>query len=131
MLGLIKSSSHAIGKAQMRTSNTLVFLAAFLLASPGFAAEPAELEEVPEAAPEPVGPMEDGKPIEPDVTIVQRKDAQVEEYRVSGRLYMVKITPFVGKPYYLVDQDGDGRMETRVGQLNQDPVIPQWVIFSW
>ena len=115
----------------MRTSNTLVFLAALFLVSPAFAAEPAQLEEVPEAAPEPVGPMEDGKPIEPDVTIVQRKDAQVEEYRVSGRLYMVKITPFAGKPYYLVDQDGDGRMETRVGQLNQDPVIPQWVIFSW
>ena len=37
----------------MRTSNTLVFLAAFLLASPTFAAEPTELEEVPEAAPEP------------------------------------------------------------------------------
>jgi hypothetical protein len=44
---------------------------------------------------------------------------------------MVKVKPFIGPAYYLVDNDGDGRLETRVGNLNESPVVPQWVIFSW
>ena len=96
------------------------------------AAQPEQLQEVPEAAPDPVGPMEDGKAIEPDVTIVKRKDATVEEYRIHGRLYMVKVNPFVGPSYYLVDKDGDGQMESRVGnQVIPNTLVPQWVILSW
>ena len=108
-------------------------LCALTIAAPfAPAADKPALQEVPEAAPEPPPPMEDGQALEPEVTIVQRKDAVVQEYRINGRLYMVKVTPVVGKPYYLVDQDGDGRMEARVGdQLRQTPVVPQWVIFSW
>ena len=111
-----------------------------LMAASALAADgPGQLTEVPEAAPPPPPRMEDGKPIEdsepaaePDVTIVQRKDAVVEEYRMHGRLYQVKVKPFVGPAYYLVDQDGDGTLETKVGNsLNQPPAIPQWVIFSW
>lgn len=107
------------------------------------------LEEIPEAAPPPPASIKDGQSIEdgqaveggssldedeslePDVTIVQRKDATIEEYRLNGRLYMVKVIPFVGKPYYLVDNDGDGLMEGRVSDLKRDPLVPQWVIFSW
>ncbi|MSQ67705.1 MAG: DUF2782 domain-containing protein [Gammaproteobacteria bacterium] len=116
----------------MRTSQNILLLAALLSCPCAFAANPSNLQEVPESAPEPLGPMEDGQAIEPDVTIIQRKDSTVEEYRLSGRLYMVKITPVAGPSYYLVDQDGDGRLEARVGNLaNQNPVIPNWVIFSW
>ena len=43
---------------------------------------------------------------EPDVTIRQEGDRTVEEYRVNGFLYAVKITPKVGKPYFLVRADG-------------------------
>ena len=53
-----------------------------------------------------------------------------EEYRAGGRLYMVKITPKRGFPYYLVDTDGDGIMDMR----HHDPTdisIPQWRLFSW
>jgi hypothetical protein len=89
------------------------------------------LEEIPEAAPSPPAPIEDGQELEPDVTIVQRKDATVEEYRLNGRLYMVKVIPLIGPPYYLMDNDGDGVMEKRIGELKNDPVVPQWVIFSW
>lgn len=94
---------------------------------------PAEqtLEEVPEAAPASPKTIEDGQELEPDVTIVQRKDATVEEYRLNGRLYMVKVIPFIGPPYYLMDNDGDGVLEKRIGELKNDPVVPQWVIFSW
>lgn len=68
---------------------------------------------------------------QPEVTIVQRKDAKVEEYRLNGRLYMVKVTPFVGPPYYFVDRDGDGLMEARINGRGAEPRAPQWVILSW
>ncbi len=90
----------------------------------------AEGEPVPQPPVLPE-PMESGQPIEPDVTIIQRDDATIEEYRHNGRLYMVKVTPSVGKPYYLVDRDGDGQMEARMSEIYDDMVIPQWVIFSW
>ncbi|MGD9600487.1 MAG: DUF2782 domain-containing protein [Gammaproteobacteria bacterium] len=95
------------------------------------AAAAGGLEDVPEAAPAPPAAIEDGQELEPDVTIVQRKDATVEEYRLNGRLYMVKVVPVLGKPYYLVDNDGDGLMERRISDLQRDPIVPQWVIFSW
>lgn len=98
------------------------------------AAAAADEEEQFEDAPTPPDipdPLQSGQPIEPEVTIVRRGDALIEEYRAAGSLFMIKITPKVGKPYYLVDRDGDGRMETRMSQLYDDFVIPQWVIFSW
>lgn len=69
--------------------------------------------------------------LEPDVTIIQRKDATYEEYRLNGRLYMVKVVPFVGPPYYFIDRDGDGLMEARSYDQDAQPRVPQWVIFSW
>ena len=115
----------------MRISRAALLPVTFLLAQ--FAlAEDGGLQNVPEAAPEPPPPMEDGQALEPEVTIVQRKDAVVEEHRINGHLYEVKVTPKYGKPYYLVDQDGDGRLESRIsGMRGQNYVIPQWVIFSW
>ncbi len=89
-----------------------------------------ELETLSDPPPPPP-PMESGEPLEPDVTIVQRKEATIEEYRVNGVLYMVKIVPVVGKPYYLIDRNGDGIMETKRGLLYNDPVPAQWLIFSW
>ncbi len=103
-----------------------------LAAQPALAENPAGLQNVPEAAPDPLPPMEDGQALEPEVTIIRRKDAIIEEHRINGRLYQVKVTPKFGKPYYLVDQDGDGRLESRISNMqDQNYVIPQWVIFSW
>jgi hypothetical protein len=115
----------------MRTTKPLLLIAGLLVGGLAQAAQPDNLEQIPEAAPAPLGPMEDGKAIEPEITIVQRKDATVQEYRAGGRIYMVKVKPFIGPAYYLVDNDGDGRLETRVGNWNESPVVPQWVIFSW
>jgi len=88
------------------------------------------LEPAPEP-PELPDPLESGEAIEPEVTIVQKKDSIVHEYRINGRLYMVKVIPSVGKPYYLMDQDGDGRMESRIGDIYNDTIVPQWVLFTW
>jgi hypothetical protein len=43
---------------------------------------------------------------------------------------MVKITPSKGLPYYLVDSDGDGVLETRRNELD-NPEVVKWRIFSW
>ena len=87
----------------------------------------------PEALPPPdlPDPIQSGVPIEPDVTIIRKDEAVIEEYRVNGKLYMVKVTPSVGPAYYLVDQDGDGRLESKTSQLGSDTAVPQWILFSW
>jgi len=40
----------------------------------------------------------------------------VTEYRVQGQLRMVKVVPVRGPTYYLVDRDGDGRMDPAKGE---------------
>ena len=68
---------------------------------------------------------------EPEVTIIKREGTTYEEYRHNGRLYMVKIIPTIGLPYFYVDRDGDGLMETRINDRAAKVQVPQWVIFSW
>jgi len=68
--------------------------------------------------------------LQPEVTISKRGGDTIEEYSINGQVYMVKITPSKGLPYYLVDSDGDGSLETRRNELD-DPEVVQWRIFSW
>jgi len=100
------------------------------LALPAVAQQAPRLEDLPDPPPPP-DPVQSGEPLEPEVTILRKEDQVVEEYRINGQLYMVKITPAVGKPYYLLDADGDGRMESRMSQIYSDFVVPKWVLFSW
>lgn len=66
---------------------------------------------------------------EPEVRIIQKGSEKIEEYRMNGKLYMVKVTPSVGVPYYLVDEDGSGKM--RQVNPNRRIVIPQWVLLRF
>ena len=90
-------------------------------------------EEFQDALPPPdlPDPIQSGQPIEPEVTIIQTEEELIEEYRVNGTLYMVKVTPSVGPPYYLIDQDGDGKLESRTTRLGSDSAIQQWILFQW
>ncbi|NNE36729.1 MAG: DUF2782 domain-containing protein [Gammaproteobacteria bacterium] len=90
-------------------------------------------EEFEEALPPPdlPDPIQSGQPIEPEVTIIQGEDRLIEEYRVNGNLYMVKVTPSIGPAYYLLDQDGDGKLESRTSRLGSDSTVPQWILFQW
>ena len=67
----------------------------------------------------------------PEVEVHDYSNRHVEEYRVNGRLYMIKITPVTGAPYYLLDEDGTGRMEYRRDAAGRDIRVPQWTLFSW
>lgn len=68
---------------------------------------------------------------EPEVRIITRPQETVEEYRVGGSLYMIKVTPKQGAAYYLVDTDGDGNLETQRSALEPRMAIPGWVILRW
>lgn len=69
--------------------------------------------------------------LEPKVTIHEDGRGVIEEYRLNGSLYMIKVTPAVGPPYYLIDTDGDGELESRRNELDPDVMIPAWIIFRW
>ncbi|TCJ16310.1 DUF2782 domain-containing protein [Parasulfuritortus cantonensis] len=99
-------------------------LAVFPLAAGAVDDKPPQLQPVPEIAPPPGVQDPD---LEPKVTISRRGDDKVEEYRLHGRLYMIKVTPRHGKPYYLVDQRGDGLMR-RYDDLSPNLVVPMWMI---
>lgn len=106
----------------------MVLVQANMVSAQSNNAAPLDAVPPPPDIPEPV---QSGEPIEPEVTILQKENSTVEEYRVNGRLYMVKITPSAGVPYYLMDRDGDGMMEFRTSKLGDDVVVPQWVLFEW
>lgn len=77
------------------------------------------------------GFIPDGEQVpEPKVTIVHRANAVIEEYRVNGKLYMIRVIPRIGFPYYLVDTTGDGSYDTRTTDLDS-MAVPMWVIYSW
>lgn len=69
--------------------------------------------------------------LEPQVTIIRRERHTIEEYRVNGVLKMVKVRPDFGPAYYLVDNDGDGTLETSRFVTDPNAQLPQWILFSW
>ena len=66
---------------------------------------------------------------EPQITIIKKKGETIEEYRVNGQLYMIKVTPANGVPYYMHKEDQNG------GWLMDGPTqpvsIPKWTIFRF
>ncbi|WP_414500995.1 MULTISPECIES: DUF2782 domain-containing protein [unclassified Zymobacter] len=64
----------------------------------------------------------------PDITTRQEKDQTIEEYRIHGKLYAIKITPSRGEPYMLVDHSGDGNFQM---ERNLRIAIPEWTLLRW
>ena len=104
----------------------LLFSAALSAAA---ADRPSNLQPIPEPPP-PAPGFELDPALEPQVTILKRGTDTVEEYRIGGKLYMLKVTPSHGRPYYLIDEKGDGRM-TRQDSMDSGVRPPMWVIHSW
>lgn len=124
-------------KFRLYTLSLLSLIAASLLTSLALQAQeemeppvqtaPSEMND----APPPPMPSEGQEGLEPEVTIIRKEDRTLEEYRINGQLYMIKVTPSRGYPYYLVDADGDGNLETRRNELDPRILVPSWVIFRW
>lgn len=87
------------------------------------------LQPIPEPPPPPPGFQPD-QALEPQVTITRRGEDKVEEFRMNGKLYMLKVTPPHGVPYYLIDEKGDGRM-SRQESLDSGLRVPMWVIHKF
>ena len=90
-------------------------------------------QKPPPANPEPPPPPPEiaGDPdLEPQVTIVRRQTETIEEYRVNGRLTMVKVIPKTGRPYYLVANGADGTFIRR-DSLDSGIKVPMWLLFSF
>ena len=90
---------------------------------------PKDLQQVPEPPPPPAG-MELDPAFEPQVTIIKRGEDKVEEHRIGGKLYMMKVTPAHGVPYYLVDYKGDGQF-SRQDNFDSGVRVPQWVLIRF
>ncbi|RMG36171.1 MAG: DUF2782 domain-containing protein [Gammaproteobacteria bacterium] len=90
----------------------------------GGAAIPVEPPPLPPA-------LQSGEPLEPEVTIRETRSEKIYEYRISGRLVMVRVEPRVGEPYYFIDEDGDGELEYTTDDPLEGPNINKWVIFRW
>ncbi len=110
---------------------TLVLLLAFvmlypllLIAAPALPPDLQPLEAILPSASD----AEDNA-ADPQVTIVKQKNKKIEEYRINGQLYMVKITPEHGAPYYLHKEAQHGRW-IMDGPL-QPTSIPQWVVIDF
>ncbi|MDP3745037.1 MAG: DUF2782 domain-containing protein [Methylotenera sp.] len=88
---------------------------------------PVDLQPLEEIPPPTISA--DDNPDEPQVTIIKKQGETIEEYRINGQLYMMKITPAHGVPYYLHKEDQDGSW------VNTGPTppmsIPKWTIFRF
>jgi uncharacterized protein DUF2782 len=62
---------------------------------------------------------------EPEITITSKGTEIHEEYRYHGELYMVKVIPAKGPPYYLIY---DERGNSRRSDIEPDIIAPSWVI---
>jgi hypothetical protein len=113
-----------------------VFVFALTGAAGAFAQSPPPkgLEALPDVPPP---PKLSDKPTPADaddatsITIRQEGENKIEEFRTKGgRLYAVRVTPRVGKPYVMVDPDGKGTM-TNATELNGGVRPSQWTIFEF
>lgn len=115
-----------------RIIRTIVGLTAFALSASTFAqSQPKDLQPLPDIPPPPrmsTTPLP-ADPEEPTVTIRQAPEGQVEEFRTrDGRVYAVRVTPKIGRPYLLVDPDGKGIKAEEIGS----GVKPaQWTLFEF
>ena len=98
------------------------------LCLPAFAGQPVPSNLEPLPPPPPFdAPPNTASNDEQEVTIIKQTEQTVEEFRAAGKLYMIKITPKNGVPYYLVDDQGDGKF-ARQESLDSGFRPPRWII---
>jgi hypothetical protein len=111
-------------------------LLALATATAAAQAAPPAAEPAPAPAPKqvpipPKAPPPASDDNAPTVTIRSSGNGdRIEEYREGGKVFMVKITPVRGKPYYLYDDDRNGRLDrTDADRASVSPVY--WTLYVW
>ncbi len=123
---------------KLKNVKCLICLLSIILSlSSAFAAPPANLELLEEIQPPPntldnaAGnvPEQDEGSLEPQITIRKKGSETIEEYRINGEMYMMKVTPAHGVPYYLHKEDSNGVW------INDGPnpplSVPKWILFRF
>jgi hypothetical protein len=90
-------------------------------------AEPIAMPEQPELP----QPVQSGEEMQPDITIIRKGKETIQEFRRNGQIYMIKIVPQVGPAYYMLDTNGDGKMDVKKNDLDKNTDINQWLLFEW
>ena len=105
----------------------LAALAAALAATAGSAAAQSKDVPIPKKQPPPAGSDDPA----PAVTIRTGKNGdRIEEYREAGKVYMVRVVPVRGKPYYLYDDDRNGRLDR--SDADRHTIAPvYWTLYEW
>ena len=113
-------------KAKLASAGLAVVLVSVVHAQQGN--QPRNLEPLQEAPPPPRMAIDPA--MEPQITIRQRGTDKIEEFRIGGKLYMVRVTPPGGTPYVLIDQKGDGQFAAPAqGPADAHNLsVPMWVI---
>ena len=93
------------------------------------AATPSDAQMLEQVEPPPK--VVPGEPLddEPEITIRQKDKKTIEEYRMHGELYMMKITPEHGVPYYLYKDDQQSDW-VNIGP-NPPLAVPKWTLFRF
>jgi hypothetical protein len=124
---MMQSASDHQGIFPMRRLLPLLLLAAL----PVWAQQPQPPQ--PAVPPPPPGMeiLDDELMAMDKATIVPGEHETREEHRINGKLYMVKVTPDVGKPYYLIDRQGDGVFVEMDIESSRPVRPPMWILHSW
>jgi hypothetical protein len=113
----------------MKTSLALILAVLAFEAAAQSAARPRPPGTVPLDEPPPPPPMVEADPaLEPQVTVRTEGGQTIQEFRIRGKLYMVRVTPKGGPPYILMDHRGDGTMTRQDNPLDTGVRVPQWVL---
>lgn len=105
----------------------LLLLPTWVLAAESASNEPAAVPEPPDLPPR----VQSGEEMEPDITIIRKGKDTIQEFRRHGKLYMVKIQPQIGPAYYMLDTNGDGEMDVKKNDLDDNVNINKWTLFEW
>ena len=66
-----------------------------------------------------------------EVRIIEQKEATITEYRANGKLYKIKVKPRNAPAYYLVDNEGKGRLDHGDNPAIENMPVPRWVLFEF
>lgn len=102
----------------------------FFLPALSFATSEAEPVAAPEQ-PELPQAIQSGEEMQPDITIIRKGKETIQEFRRNGQIYMIKIVPQAGPAYYMLDTNGDGKMDVKKNDLDKNSNINQWLLFEW
>lgn len=115
---------------QLAWATALLIVCGPSIALAADAPPPPKLEPIAEVPP----PADASAPvIEEGSEVLTREEGgvRIEEYRrKGGQLYLVKVTPKVGAPYFLTNPTESGAMPSGDGR-DKTQRTPSWIIKSW